>query len=817
MNIINKSTMAAVMASMSMPMMAATNTPDVKGTIVDEMGEPMSFVNVVLLSLPDSTFVQGATSDTEGIFNIETPAVEGLLKISSIGYETQYIDTRSFTQGGIRIQMKENNQMLGEVTVKAQLPKTKLTGNAMITSIQGSVLEKSGSAKDMLAKVPGMTLKDDELEVLGKGTPVFYINGRKVTDKDEFKRLRSEEIQDVEVITNPGAMYDATVSAVVKIRTIRREGSGFGYDLSTSNNQDLQHGYSDPNGTLNLRYRHNTLDFFGMINYWKWDSYNGSKIDQKTYIMSEGKLKELSQLADFNNTWQGQGINSNLGFNWQISDNHSIGMRVERHDHFHTGNIVNERTVITPSYTDGKSKTIESAIYTETHQRSKARQPYNWEGDGYYSGRVGKMGIDFNVDFMASKTIETNTIEDANNTDLSMQSYNPESSSMIADKLVLSYPIWNGQLEIGSEMTFVHRNTSYRTVGLNFPSSQSKVQENNVAAFFQYGCQIPVIGNVSIGARYEHVGFNYTDCLNDDKSMTRYTDDIFPSASWSQQFGDWQAAVSYSYKTNRPSYWQLSEAISYFNAYSLQQGDSKLKNEKVQDISANARWKWITLYAAYERRDNFLTQWSYIYDNTQQAPANTSIKDFGEGTILIKNINLDVPVRSLATYISASPTFGCFSPNWTIGIQQFDAKMQLADPREATGKRNVHYYRPIGILNCNNTFRLKHSWQLEANFNATTAGDFCNFQLFSPSNSLAFVVQKCWLKNDALCLRASISDVYRNASNNIRMDCGYYTLKQAQFNNKQRLDVSLRYIFNATQSKYKGTGAGREAAGRMSK
>ena len=80
---------------------------------------------------------------------------------------------------------------LGEITIKGQRPKTKLTGNSMITRIQGSVLEKSGTLKEMLAKVPGMTQKGDDLEVLGKGAPIYYINGRKMQDKDELKRLRA--------------------------------------------------------------------------------------------------------------------------------------------------------------------------------------------------------------------------------------------------------------------------------------------------------------------------------------------------------------------------------------------------------------------------------------------------------------------------------------------------------------------------------------------------------------------------------------------------------------------------------------------------
>lgn len=62
--------------------------------------------------------------------------------------------------------------------------------------------------------------------------------------------------------------------------------------------------------------------------------------------------------------------------------------------------------------------------------------------------------------------------------------------------------------------------------------------------------------------------------------------------------------------------------------------------------------------------------------------------------------------------------------------------------------------------------------------------------------------QKCWLKNDALCLRASIQDALRKTSPKIEMDCGYYLLNQRSYNNLQRLELSLRYTFNAQQSKY---------------
>ena len=70
--------------------MSFAETQDIGGKVIDENGEPLSYVNVVLLSLPDSAFVQGAVTDEQGVFNIVTDKTEGLLKVSSVGYETIY-------------------------------------------------------------------------------------------------------------------------------------------------------------------------------------------------------------------------------------------------------------------------------------------------------------------------------------------------------------------------------------------------------------------------------------------------------------------------------------------------------------------------------------------------------------------------------------------------------------------------------------------------------------------------------------------------------------------------------------------------------
>ena len=778
--------MVALIAAMMMCLSAEAKTEDVGGRVIDAQGEPLPFVSVALLA-SDSTYIQGATSDVDGIFQIKTTDACCILRFSYIGYRTKYVNVNSSEIG--TIQMEEDQAMLSEIVVKGQMPKTKLTGNSMITTIQGTILCQSGTAKEMLAKVPGMTLKGEDLEVLGKGTPVFYINGRKMRDKDELKRLRSEEIQSVEVITNPGAEYDATISAVVRIKTVRREGAGFGFDLMAANNQDLAFGFSDPSSTLNLRYRRNNLDLFGMVNYWSWDSPNDLHITQSTFLRADEGIRNILQDSHMRNDWHGEGLNYNLGFNWQINDKHSLGARVERHDQFKT---YNDMWVDTENNLTGRDL---------SHQGGHTHYPYNWQGNAYYNGQVNKLNIDLNVDFLTDKENDDNQIDVYLPETQTMQQNSHISSRLWATKLVLSYPVWKGQLQAGTEMSFVKRQSCTSITNYPLPSTDADVKENNVAAFVAYNANLDKFGIVSAGLRYEHVGFDYTDNLDAENNMTRYQDEFFPNITWSKQFGAIQTSLSYTMKTVRPKYSSLNDHIYYLNSYTLSQGDSKLKNATMQEVSINARWKWINLFAAYERRDNTITQVPMVYNN--------------EGIMLMKQANLSDPVRNLAIFLSANPTWGVYSPSWTIGGQKFWNTMTYDDPRSATGKMDVTFTKPIFFFDLYNTFRFKHSWQLEANANIQTKGDVLNFRILSPSYNVSFVVQKCWLKNDALCLRASISDVFQRSVQDMAHDCGFFYTVQKTRSRSHRLDISIRYTFNAQKSKYKGTGAGKAEQQRM--
>lgn len=123
----------------------------VSGKLVDENSNPLPYANVVLLSLPDSAFVSGTISGEDGIFTLDATSENQIVRISSIGYKTVYKPVFPANIGVVRL--VSDAQMLGEVVVKGNLPVTRMKGDAMVTSVENSVLSKVGSANDVLTKI----------------------------------------------------------------------------------------------------------------------------------------------------------------------------------------------------------------------------------------------------------------------------------------------------------------------------------------------------------------------------------------------------------------------------------------------------------------------------------------------------------------------------------------------------------------------------------------------------------------------------------------------------------------------------------------
>lgn len=311
--------MKLVLVLLSALLSVATYAQTLTGKIIDQQNQPVPFANILALDA-DSVFISGNVSAEDGTFQVTATKQAALLKISYIGYQEQIIPIQNRTDMGI-IQLQEEATALGEVVIKGTLPVTKIKGDAMVTSIENTVLSKVGSANDVLQKIPGVTKDDDAFNVFGKGEPLIYINGREVMNKEELERLNSDEIKNVELITNPGSKYDATVKAVIRIQTVKRKGDGFGIDLRSSYYQSQN---TDSYNHWNINYRHNNWDIFwdGYYNYanteWGEDSETSNLVEdvwtQTNVVRDKSRDSEL---------------NSTFGFNFMPVENHSLGIKYD--------------------------------------------------------------------------------------------------------------------------------------------------------------------------------------------------------------------------------------------------------------------------------------------------------------------------------------------------------------------------------------------------------------------------------------------------------------------------------------------------------
>lgn len=783
--------LVALMAVLMMAGIASAKTHDIGGRVTDTQGTPIPYVNVVLLSLPDSAFVQGAVTNDEGLFKVVTNKNDGLLQVSCIGYQTTYQSAAD----GLTIVLAEDSQLLGEVVVKAQLPKTKLTGEGLQTNIKGSVLENIGTADDVLAKTPGLIKGPNGLEVMGKGSPLVYINGHKITDTSELSRLQSNEIQSVEVITNPGAQYDATVRSVVRIRTIRRQGEGFSFNLNASDSQSLQWSKgNDPSAAFNMNYRTGGVDFFAGINFNRNTSRQIAEIQRKTY--SKHQIDNNSDLAL---DYIGQSLYGNAGVNWQIDDKHFVGGK------FEWGRELSHKTDMNTGDTVFEDSVLVDKLITRSEDRIGAKTPYTIGVNLYYNGTIGsKLGLDVNLDYYGSESSSKSVSKETSTMthDAEIHSQSDNNGHLYAAKAIVSYPIWKGQLQVGTEESFSRRNDNYAITGIEIPASKAEVKEDIYAGFANYGFNLPKIGQISAGIRYENVHYTYLDALTPANNLTRNYGNWFPTISFAGKMGKIQLMLNYSARTRRPNYAQLSSAISYDNRYLLQSGNAQLQPELIHNVSATVVWKFLTFMVNYSRTNDPIMTWSSPYND--------------EGVILVKPRNIDTPFRMLVVYGMINHTIGPWTMSYTLGIQKQWLTINAPDPRISSGFRKTKFNdKPIGVMQLNNTFRLNGGWQLELGGLMQTKGYTQNIYMRDAFFNLTAAVQKTLLKDNSLVLRLEGNDLAHTAKTNVDSDFGSHTISQNNMMDTQRVKFSVRYTFNAAQSKYRGTGAGTDQKSRM--
>ena len=352
------------------------------GRIIDNKNRPVDFANVALLNVRDSSLINGGVTNENGLFVIPCGARKVIVRVSCVGYITT---SNTYNTGKIgSITLKEATMNLQKVIVKAVRPKTKLTREGFQTQVQGTILSDAGMVADLLKLVPRVRVdKDGNCSVFGKGTPEIYVNGRKLTDKNELQTISSKDVKNVTVITTPGAQYDAQVNSVIRITTVKKQGNGW------SGNFQAKYGFAMKNAwqeQANLNYRVGGLDVFGGL-MWS-DSYFYDKLGLDEYI--NGNQHQIYQKSAGRIDARNYGPDANLGFNYEFNENHTIGLKYKFGSGYTKYFTVRQNYSI---FQDG----VHQGDVNYLNDESDTKQTPIHQADFYYDGKIGKWSIDLNA------------------------------------------------------------------------------------------------------------------------------------------------------------------------------------------------------------------------------------------------------------------------------------------------------------------------------------------------------------------------------------------------------------------------------------
>ena len=758
------------------PMMAQ----DIKGKIVNEKGEPLAFANVVLLNRQDSAFVKGVVSGEDGHFAIDSACNNGIIKVTSVGYKTAWKDCTGENAGVIK--MVADSKVLGEVVVKSLLPKTILKNGGMTTTVAGSILEKAGTMEHLLDRIPNVSAQNGNIKVFGRGEPIIYINGRQMRNRSELDRLSSDNIKSVEVIANPGARYAASTKAVIRITTKKILGDGFGFDATTEGSYDEKKnagGYA----RLNLYYRRNGLELGAYAYGSKQSSPDEKDLQQMTYL--DKTLNQQDRTRWKNKT---ETFSSRLNASYQFDDNNSLGASIS---------FLRNPKLQTDGKTEGSVLRDEVLTETYTSIRSEFGQNSNWSSNVYYVGKVGKLGIDFNTDWFWSKGNNKNNIDEHYqevNSEIQNQLVNSTTSKynrLIASKMVLSYPLFGGDLSVGGEYSFTNRNTNYAIIPNTLADNViDRIKEGMASAFVTYNRDFGKL-NMEAGLRYENVDFKYYDDGQYMAEQSKTYGEWFPSLSLSMPIGNVQMQLSYAADINRPNYWVLRSGVQYSNHYTYETGNPFLVSEISRNTSYDLAYKWLTFNLTYEHVSD------PIYQTVEMYKDNTTIG-------LMRMIN-GKSYNNVTSTLNLQPTFGIWHPMLSAMVEKQWFELETRDGQ--------YLNKPVAMFRFNNTFDTK--WAMfSVMMTYITKGYEENHYIYKPMFNTDLSIYKSFLK-DCLTFQLYVNDVF--GTNDSHIIGKYGKLKETIFDefSTSKISLTVRYKFNTTRSKYKGTGAGDSQKNRM--
>ena len=778
MNVINRINHVSIIFILAWLVPQSVSALTVSGNVRELGGNAIEFANIALYNMVDTAFVCGTVTDGEGNYSLVTSDDSPcFFKCSFIGYEP-FISIASTANSVIDVVMYRDTYALNEVTVSASAPENRLTARGLITNVSNTLLAALGTADDILDYIPLVVREGESFSVFGHGQPIFYINGRKMPDRYELQRIQSRDVVSVEVITNPGAKYPASVSSVIMIKTRRPTGEGISGALGSDYQQAHKSAFTEQ-GSLN--YRSGGWDVFTQFGFNKStsrevnDSYLGIETDRIWEHIASEHIQNITKHMSVTG-----------GINYTVSDKSSAGVRYTFSS--------------TPLSRESGVRLSESLENTDLADVINARidilQKKNPSHllNAYYVGAIGDVDVNLNIDYVESKKGSILNNEEHNQAG-DVRRVNSESDIMnrlIASKLIMEFPLLGGKVSAGAEISHTNRHDNYSNRENYVKATNTRLVNTNVAPFVEYAKNLR-FGEFSVGLRFEHLNFKYyEDGVKMDGQSRKYSH-LYPSFAWSKRFGGVQLQASYNLYTTHPTYSELSGNVIYANRYQYQTGNPYLKSGINHNGSLTGMWRFVILNIGYDdKRDA-------IIHSMKVSPLNPSVS-------VLSYTNVPT-IKTAFAYLTLRPVFGVYRPQLMLAFsKQWFSLRSVGDM--------VHLGKPLYSARLNNIFVLPNDWQLNVSGFVASRHSMLNYNDQRISGQCNLSVYK-WFMKKSLQIRVTANDIFETSKTEIYyfMDCARGT--QHSYSDSRNFSVGVRYYFNPTKSKYRGRGAGQAEKDRM--
>ena len=539
--------------------MLGAKAQNISGRVVDETDAPIPYATVVAMQLPDSIFLGGVTTDNDGRFTLEMAC--DLLKISFVGYETKFVSQPKGNLGTLKMGVAASQ--LQEVTIAAKRPEITNLPDRTVVGVESTLLSSSADGLDMLKKTPGLLVDgQNNLSVIGQGSPIVYINNRRVYSMDEVYNLNPQNIKSIEIIHNPSSQYEADATAIVKIVTLQRH-DNFSVRLGgtvTKARRWSESAFADVTlsknkFSANLYYGFNGLNRHTFNNE---DVMGYSMIEHRAYNLSEN-----------------QGHNAKLMLEYALTPKMTIGL--QSNNNLSNGTSLREQKTHFegPNHTDFKTvtNTLDKSL------RSNNTLFFNYDIDSL--GQNLNVTLDYTYNRYDDLDTFRNIVDGSESQGILNSNRGYGNTGIYVGKADYTLPLRNGKTTFtaGVKYSLIQTDNHVDLNGSNNLLQHYHSDESNAAAYASVAHNFSDKWSATAGLRFEYV--DRKNFLNGEPQVKYTNPGLFPNATVQYKPAEGYAmGASYSKRIVRPSLDALNPSM-YIDSLVNTMGNPNLINTHI--------------------------------------------------------------------------------------------------------------------------------------------------------------------------------------------------------------------------------------------